>query len=55
VLDLGDPDYWRDPYPHLARARAAGPTSVTQGGEPVLLRSADVDRLYTDAASPPPA
>ncbi len=48
MLDLRDPDYWCDPYPVLARERAAGRTTVTHRGEPALLSAEDVEHLHTD-------
>jgi cytochrome P450 len=48
MIDLRDPDYWRDPYPVLERERAAGPTTVTDQGELALLRAEDVELLHSD-------
>ena len=50
VIDLRDPDYWRDPYPTLRAARAHGRTAVTHTGEPVVLRADDNELLHTSAA-----
>ena len=47
-IDLSSANYWVDPYPTLRAARAAGRTTVTNGGEIVLLNADDVDRLYLD-------
>jgi cytochrome P450 len=47
-IDLTSADYWVDPYPTLRAARAAGRTTVTTGGEIVLLNADDVDTLYLD-------
>lgn len=47
-IDLSSADYWIDPYPTLRAARAAGRTTVTTGGEIVLLCADDVDKLYLD-------
>ncbi len=47
-IDLSSADYWVDPYPTLRAARAAGRTTMTTGGEIVLLNADDVDTLYLD-------
>jgi len=48
LIDLSSANYWVDPYPTLRAARAAGRTTVTNGGEIVLLNADDVDTLYLD-------
>ena len=50
VIDLRDPDYWRDPYPTLRQARGRGRTAVTHTGEPVVLTADDNELLHTSAA-----
>ena len=50
VIDLRDPDYWRDPYPKLREARAHGRTAVTHAGEPVVLSADDNELLHTSPA-----
>lgn len=47
-IDLSSAEYWVDPYPTLRAAREAGRTTVTTGGEIVLLNADDVDTLYLD-------
>jgi cytochrome P450 len=47
-IDLTNADYWTDPYPTLRAAREAGRTTMTTGGEIVLLNADDVDVLYLD-------
>jgi cytochrome P450 len=47
-IDLSSAEYWVNPYPTLQAARAAGRTTVTTGGEVVLLKADDVDKLYID-------
>jgi cytochrome P450 len=47
-IDLSSADYWVDPYPTLRAAREAGRTTMTTGGEIVLLNADDVDTLYLD-------
>ena len=48
TIDMSSADYWVDPYPTLRAARAAGRTTLTNGGEIVLLNADDVDKLYLD-------
>jgi cytochrome P450 len=50
TVDLGDPQFWQDPYPHWRAAREAGRIAFTARGEPVLLRADDVDEVHTDPA-----
>jgi cytochrome P450 len=50
TIDLGDPDFWQDPYPRWRAAREAGRTARTARGEPIVLRADDVDVVHTDAA-----
>ena len=47
-IDLSSAEYWIDPYPTLRAARAAGRSTVTTGGEIVLLNADDVDKIYLD-------
>jgi len=48
VLDLRDPHFWTHPWEFLAEARSRGRTALTQRGEPVLLRAADVEQAHAD-------
>jgi cytochrome P450 len=50
VIDLTDPAFWQDPYPAYDAARRRHPTAVSQAGEPILLRAADLDVVLTDPA-----
>jgi len=48
MIDLRDPDYWRNPYPALEAERRAGRTTVTEQGELALLSADDAEFLHTD-------
>jgi cytochrome P450 len=48
TIDLGDPDFWQDPYPVLRAARGAHRTARTPSGEPVLLAADDFDAVHAD-------
>jgi cytochrome P450 len=48
MIDLSSAEYWIDPYPTLRAARATGRTTMTTGGEIVLLNADDVEKLYID-------
>jgi cytochrome P450 len=50
VVDLADPQFWRDPYPVLAAARAQHRVAVSQRGEMILLRADDFDAVHLDPA-----
>ncbi len=50
VIDLRDPDFWQDPYPTYAEARARARCARTTGGELVLLRADDLDTVHVDHA-----
>ncbi len=47
-VDVTDPGYWQDSHARLRRARRQHPVALTQSGEPIVLRYADVERLATD-------
>ncbi|MFN8025662.1 MAG: cytochrome P450 [Acidimicrobiia bacterium] len=47
VVDLGDPEFWQDPYPTFARAQHR----IARSDEAVmLLRADDLDLVHTDPA-----
>ncbi len=48
VIDLRDPEYWKNPYPTLRAARARGRTAVTHQGEHMLLHADDAEAVYVD-------
>jgi cytochrome P450 len=50
VIDLRDPQFWQDPYPTYAEARARGRCARTSSGELVLLSADDFDTVHLDAA-----
>jgi len=50
TVDLGDPDFWQDPYPEWRAARAEHRTAITTAGEPILLAADDHDVAATDPA-----
>jgi cytochrome P450 len=43
LLPLGDPEFWQDPYPLIARARSRGRVARSEDGEVVLLAIDDVE------------
>src|ERR1700722_13061429 len=47
VVDLGDPEFWQDPYPTWSEARRRGRTAITAKGEPILLDAVDFDHVYS--------
>lgn len=49
LIDLTEVGFWNDSHAPLRAARERHPTAVTQNGEPIVLRYADVERLATDA------
>ena len=50
TIDFGDPEFWQDPYPLYAAARAQCRTARTPRGEPVLLAADDFDTAHSDPA-----
>ena len=50
AIDLGDPDFWQDPYPEWRAARAQHRTAVSTAGEPILLAADDLEAVATDPA-----
>ena len=50
TVDLGDPDFWQDPYPEWRAAREQHRTAITATGEPILLAADDHDAAATDPA-----
>jgi cytochrome P450 len=50
VLDLKDPEFRRDPYPHYARLRAEHPVVRTEGGYWLVSRYADCGAILKDQA-----
>ena len=50
TVELGDPDFWQDPYPEWRAARAQHRTAVTAAGEPILLAADDAELVATDPA-----
>lgn len=48
IIDLRDPEYWKNPYPTIRQARARGRTAVTHTGERVLLYADDAEAIHTD-------
>jgi len=50
TIDFGDPEFWQDPYPTFAAARARSRTARTPAGEPVVLAADDFDTVHTDSA-----
>jgi cytochrome P450 len=50
VIDLRDPDFWQDPYPVLADARARHRVARSTAGEVMLLRADDLDRVHVHPA-----
>jgi len=50
VIDLGDPAFWQDPYPHYARARDQHRVAHSTAGEVMLLSADDLDLVHTHPA-----
>ena len=50
IIDLREPEFWQDPYPAYAAARARARCARTSGGELVLLNAADFDTVHVDRA-----
>lgn len=50
TVDLGNADFWQDPYAVWREARRHGSTARTVTGEIILLDAADFDTVHTDAA-----
>ena len=48
LVDVEDPDYWQDPHRVLREARERHPVAFAPGGEAIVLRYADVERLASD-------
>jgi cytochrome P450 len=48
LVDLSDPGFWDDPHPILRAAREHCPVAVTDSGDRMLLRHADVRALLAD-------
>ena len=49
TVDLGDPDFWQDPYPEWRAAREQHRTAITATGEPILLAADDLDAVAMDS------
>ena len=47
TIDLGDPEFWQDPYPEWRAARERHRTAVTATGEPIVLAADDLDLVAT--------
>lgn len=47
-IDLSDPGFWDDPHPILRAAREQCPVAVTETGDRMLLRRADVEAFMAD-------
>lgn len=50
VIDLGDPEFWQDPYPTYAAARAQYRVARSAAGEVMLLGADDFDAVHTHPA-----
>jgi len=50
VIDFGDPEFWQDPYPTFARARAQHRVARSTAGEVILLSADDFDTAHVHPA-----